>query len=593
MADHEVFVSYARPDASIVERLRLRLQGMGIRCWVDTHDIPIGADWGEALADNLRASRAMVLIYSAHANTSKRVRDEVNFARSKDIPIIPFAISTEPPSSFLEMNVGRFQWLRADPADPTPSLEKLAQDLQELISKPPGAARPKPVPPKPKPRPKKLPLPPPADDSFDFANPYDIAVTATPVTFKGRSREIEKLLDHLQDGNHTAIFGLQRMGKTSLIVEGLKEGLAGRPALAQKILSVKIEVQGMGGEQIRYRDFLGKIIEAIIDGLSKLGIGKVVNDLREHTHRIFHRNECPEGDRAEFFAKVSRLLIGLADAAKRRIVVFIDEFSELRRVITNPKAQKKTVCELPQDMLIDVPFMHHLSSLLKDEQFKARYTFVVVVRPFMSEFDEKADLQVLKLMKGINIGYLDQHAAKALITEPVAGKLEYGEGAVDYLCRLTSGHPYLLQFILNTCVADARRERRRTITLDEIRTFEDAMVADPEYETQFNVVMSDYSVAEVTHPQEARIGKGTLALISRFGQEHPDGWVPRRRLVPELRSNKIPEDKIDSLLAQLKRTRIIEEGLDEGDVHYRITIPLLRKRLVKQNFYGRYFVKDQ
>ena len=59
----------------------------------------------------------------------------------------------------------------------------------------------------------------------EMENPYEFATTANQKTFKGRTLEMEELLDSIETGTHTAIFGLQRMGKTSLIDQGLDSEL--------------------------------------------------------------------------------------------------------------------------------------------------------------------------------------------------------------------------------------------------------------------------------------------------------------------------------------------------------------------------------
>ena len=48
-------------------------------------------------------------------------------------------------------------------------------------------------------------------------------------------------LDSLRTGTHTAVFGLQRMGKTSLIEEGLREELRKDARLQKEVLLVRIE----------------------------------------------------------------------------------------------------------------------------------------------------------------------------------------------------------------------------------------------------------------------------------------------------------------------------------------------------------------
>jgi class 3 adenylate cyclase len=432
-------------------------------------------------------------------------------------------------------------------------------------------------------------------DRGQLQNPYEFAATATRQTFKGRDSEIEDLLDAIDSGTHTAVFGLQRMGKTSLIEEGLKEGLERRPGLGKSILLVKIDLQGLGGDQVRYRDLLHAIIESITQELSKLNIGRAVQDVRALTHELFAASRYQRGDRSQFFSMFGKLLRGFSHAAHRRIVLFIDEFSEVRKVIErNKNALQHNPLRasnlLPHDMYIDVPFMHHLSSLLKDRELKAKFTLIVSVRPFMAEYDEKEGLQILKLMKPITLYYLDEPAAKALMTEPLAGQVGYEPQATDYLYRITGGHPYLLQFILKIIVDRIKREHRRTIELADVRAVEERMIAEgPAFDAQFAVLISDYSVAEIMHPQEAELGKGALALIAHVGHVQPQGWVTQQQILDKLTEHEVPLKKAASLLSQLARTKILEESGHEGRLRYRMAIPLLRKRFVRQNLYLKYF----
>ena len=237
-------------------------------------------------------------------------------------------------------------------------------------------------------------------------------------------------------------------------------------------------------------------------------------------------------------------------------MLFIDEFSEIRKVIERNKTalQKnpaRTAKLLPHDMYIDVPFIHHLSSLLKDEALKRQITFVVLVRPFLAEYDEREGLQLLKLMKPITLRHLDEAAAKELITEPLESYVSYEDGAVDYLFTLTAGHPYLLQFILKLIVDKIKRIGRPTITLADVKWVQELMISDgPAYDAQFAVLISDYSVDEITHPKEAQLGKGLLALVSKLGQ-HQDGWVDAAQIFDGIRQIRHPgrEDGIAPVAA--------------------------------------------
>jgi hypothetical protein len=53
--------------------------------------------------------------------------------------------------------------------------------------------------------------------------------------------------------------------------------------------------------------------------------------------------------------------------------------------------------------------------------------------------------------------------------------------------------------------------------------------------------------------------------------------------------HKVPVEKTASLLSQLTRTKILEEDFRSGRLCYRIAVPLLHKRFIRQNMYLRYF----
>jgi len=97
----------------------------------------------------------------------------------------------------------------------------------------------------------------------------------------------------------------------------------------------------------------------------------------------------------------------------------------------------------------------------------------------------------------------------------------------------------------------------------------------------------------VTDRTEAELGKGTLAIVSKYGDEQAGGWVTEGQIVKELMSHNMPEGKAYSLLSQLSRTRILEEENRDGTLCYRMYVPLLRKRFVKQNLYLKYFRKSE
>ena len=589
----DVFISHSSEDAPLASELCLALRDNGLRCWIAPESIAPSMPWADAIVDGINESHLVLLVLSEHANVSGNVQNEIGLAADKNKPIIPVTFANLTLSPFMELHLSRTQRLDAS--------RILGKALHQVVVDAVAAVVPK------KARARKTAStgsfkprrtqPTPARRRFwNLTTRTRFDRTATPLTFKGRQAELKELLSSIRSGTHTAIFGLQRMGKTSLIDEGLDARLPEAAASGREPLLARIDFQTLGGEQVRYRDLMTAISDSVIEKMRPhLPPGRTVQDVSAAINGSFATGGFDRGDRTKLFERFSRTLKTLADYAGRRIVLFIDEFSEVRKVMERSKSlqmsnplRDRTI--LPQDMYIDGHFMRHLSAMLKDADLKKRFTLILSVRPFMAEYDKAEDLQILKLCKPIPLYRLDETAAKALITDPVAGKVDYEPGAVEYLYQLTAGHPYLLQFMLKILVDRVRDEAKRTIDLAAIATLEEQMVSEGAgYESQFAVMISDYSVDEVTHPKEAELGKGTLALISKHGMDDPEGWVQGGRIFDEFQKHRVPETKASSLLSQLSRTRIVEEKSINGDLCYRIAVPLVRKRFVRQNLYLKYF----
>src|SRR5262249_36235038 len=276
----DVFISHSSQDKDVADRMCAFLESRGLRCWIAPRNIKVGTDWAAGILDGINSSRAMVLILSSRSNDSESVKDEVAQAVNRGMPVIPVKIEEITLSGFMELNLRRRQWQNAVAGPLEGHFQHLGAELDRLLregkkrSKGRGERRPAKAPP----TTPVVPVPPvpgtgAAEDRAELPNPYDFAASATRKTFKGREKEINELLNSIESGTHTAVFGLQRMGKTSLIEEGLREGLEKDPALARSVLLAKIDLQGVGGEQLRYRYLVEGVISAIMKQLDELGLG--------------------------------------------------------------------------------------------------------------------------------------------------------------------------------------------------------------------------------------------------------------------------------------------------------------------------------
>ena len=74
---HDVFISYANENLNIAKAICARLEQERIRCWYAKRDVPGGADYPQQIMDAIAGSRILVLVLSAHSNSSVHVKKEV------------------------------------------------------------------------------------------------------------------------------------------------------------------------------------------------------------------------------------------------------------------------------------------------------------------------------------------------------------------------------------------------------------------------------------------------------------------------------------------------------------------------------------
>lgn len=128
---HDVFLSYSHKDKVTADAVSRTLEVAGIRVWMAPRDIVPGAEWGESIILAINSVRAVVLVFSRHANGSRQVRLEIERAINRGLPVIPFRIENVAPSASLELFISSSHWLEAY----TPPLERHLQSLTESLAK--------------------------------------------------------------------------------------------------------------------------------------------------------------------------------------------------------------------------------------------------------------------------------------------------------------------------------------------------------------------------------------------------------------------------------------------------------------------------
>ncbi len=139
---HDVFISHSSKDRAAAEAVLEALERAGRKCWIAPRDIVPGQDYGEAIIDGIRGSRAFLLVLSASSIDSHQVRRETERAANAGVPIIPFRLEDVRPSKSLEYFISSAHWLDAFPPPLDRHLDYLATVVGRLLDAPMPAHEP-------------------------------------------------------------------------------------------------------------------------------------------------------------------------------------------------------------------------------------------------------------------------------------------------------------------------------------------------------------------------------------------------------------------------------------------------------------------
>ena len=103
-----LFVSYAHRDYDRVYPILRELAARGYRFWYD-EGIDPGTEWPESIARHLENSSVCLTFLSAHSAASKNCRREINFALSRNIPLLTVFLEDTKVSPGLEMQISTYQ----------------------------------------------------------------------------------------------------------------------------------------------------------------------------------------------------------------------------------------------------------------------------------------------------------------------------------------------------------------------------------------------------------------------------------------------------------------------------------------------------
>jgi len=149
----DAFISYSTKDKPTADAVCAALESKGIGCWIAPRDVLPGTSWAGAVVQAIHDCHLMILIFSANANASTQVVQEVERAASRGTAILPLRIDSVVPSEGMELFLGTRHWLDASTPPLQPHLDRLTAAANALLEHAPAPPVPAPPPPSPVPIP--------------------------------------------------------------------------------------------------------------------------------------------------------------------------------------------------------------------------------------------------------------------------------------------------------------------------------------------------------------------------------------------------------------------------------------------------------
>lgn len=129
----QVFISYSSKDAEPAQAICAALERAGIDCWIAPRDVASGSEWGAAIVAAIKASKAMLVVFSEHSNASPQVVRELEAAVSARVPLVPVRIGDEQPTDSVQYFLGVSHWLDAFPPPIEPHLPRIVESTRNVI----------------------------------------------------------------------------------------------------------------------------------------------------------------------------------------------------------------------------------------------------------------------------------------------------------------------------------------------------------------------------------------------------------------------------------------------------------------------------
>lgn len=134
---HDIFISYAREDAAVAERLAAALGAVGYSCWWD-RNLVAGTHFLSETETQLKAAKAVLVLWSKTSIVSHWVADEATVGRDEGRLVALSIDGSTPPLGFRQFQATDFSAWQGGAAESP--FRNLAAALQRLVPRPAAEA---------------------------------------------------------------------------------------------------------------------------------------------------------------------------------------------------------------------------------------------------------------------------------------------------------------------------------------------------------------------------------------------------------------------------------------------------------------------
>ncbi|MEW6207390.1 MAG: two-component regulator propeller domain-containing protein [Acidobacteriota bacterium] len=370
----------------------------------------------------------------------------------------------------------------------------------------------------------------------------------TEKMFYGREddfRYVRTKLEGTSQGVIIVFCGERRVGKSSILYQVLN----GR--LGERFIPVFVDMQEM--VIASDEEFFARISRLIVESVARSVVHETaeagaasIGAVRTAVKPIALRAPSFDG-RNPYPVFLDFLDEALSAVGERTLLILVDEYELMESKVDEGK--------------LSAELFTFLAGLMDN---KERLAFIFTGSRRLEERDRKYWRELLRRSLFRKVSFLSEKDTIRLITEPVAGRVVYGRGVIDVICRLTAGQPFYTQVICQNTVDYMNEHRQNWVTVADIQHVISDVVDNPlpQMIYTWDVLSDDEKL-----------------VLSLLAEVLPDGtyYATSHELRASVRTNQYPvnlsENTIRLTLEEMFRRELVEKDATDG---FRFKIDLFR-----------------